>query len=181
MKYVALLRGINVGGNGLIKMPALKSCFEKIKLDNVRTYIQSGNVLFESAERDTKKLAKRIETVLKKEFSVESRTLVLSHAQLRIVVRSAPKGFGSKPTTVYRYDAIFTIPPTTAKEAMKSIALKEGVDEVTLGKGVLYFSRLEKHRTQSKLPKLVSMPVYKSLTIRNWNTTTKLLALTDAK
>ena len=60
---------------------------------------------------------------------------------------------------------------------MKSVRTKEGVDRAFAGKGVLYFSRLVAKATQSQMGKIVGLPVYKSMTIRNWNTTTKLLAL----
>lgn len=60
---------------------------------------------------------------------------------------------------------------------MKSVRVKAGVDEAHAGKGVLYFSHLISKASQSQLSRLVSMPVYQSMTIRNWNTTTKLLEL----
>jgi uncharacterized protein (DUF1697 family) len=63
--------------------------------------------------------------------------------------------------------------------AMKSVQTKEGVDEARAGIGVLYFSRLISKASQSRLTRLVSLPVYKSMTIRNWNTTTALLRLMD--
>ncbi|HVR19008.1 MAG TPA: hypothetical protein VMS65_04915, partial [Polyangiaceae bacterium] len=77
----------------------------------------------------------------------------------------------------FRYDVIFLKEPLTAALAMKSVRTKEGVDRAFAGKRVLYFSRLVAKATQSQLGKLVGLPVYKSMTIRNWNTTTKLLAL----
>lgn len=58
-KYVAFLRAINVGGNSLIKMDVLKKHFESFGLDKVQTYIQTGNVIFESKERDASKLEKK--------------------------------------------------------------------------------------------------------------------------
>jgi len=98
---------------------------------------------------------------------------------MREVVARAPKGFGTEPAK-YRYDVLFLKEPLTAAEAMKSVTTKEGVDRAFAGKGVVYFSRLIAKATQSRLPKLVMLPVYKSLTIRNWNTTTKLVALMGA-
>jgi uncharacterized protein (DUF1697 family) len=177
--YVALLRGINVGGNNLIKMPALKACFEEHGFTDVATYIQSGNVIFQSSETDVEKLTNEIEKLLSKKFGYESRVVAVSHEQLKSAVRGAPKGFGSKPDE-YRYDVIFLKAPLTAREAMKSVSTKAGVDEVAAGKGVIYFSRLIAKASSSHLSRIVGMPVYKNMTIRNWNTTTKLLALMDA-
>lgn len=139
--YVALLRGIIVGGKNLIKMPALKACFENHGFTDVATYIQSGNVLFRSTESDLERLTNDIEKALSEEFSYASRVVVVSHEQLKAAVQRAPKGFGTNPAE-YRYDVLFLKAPLTAVEAMKSITTRPGVDEVFAGKGVIYFSRL---------------------------------------
>jgi uncharacterized protein (DUF1697 family) len=176
--YVALLRGINVGGKNLIKMPALKACFEAGGFGNVSTYIQSGNVMFESPERGAAVLTGRIEAMLEEAFDYEASVVLRSHAQMRAVVERSPKGFGAAPAT-YRYDVIFLKGPLTAKTAMKSVLTREGVDEAHAGTGVLYFSRLISRASQSRLSRIMSMPVYQSMMIRNWNTTSKLLQLMD--
>jgi uncharacterized protein (DUF1697 family) len=173
--YVALLRGINVGGKNLIKMPALKACFEENGLERVATYIQSGNVLFASDLRSTE-LTRRIETMLAAAFDYIPTVVVRSRKQLRAVVERAPKGFGSRPTA-YRYDVIFLKAPLTANAAIKHVPTNPAVDEAHTGTGVLYFSRLTAKATQSRLNKIVGSPIYPSVTIRNWNTTTKLLEL----
>lgn len=180
-QYLALLRGINVGGGNIIKMTDLKACFEKSKLENVATYIQSGNVLFETAETDQAKLVRKLEQALSKTFSpYQARIVVCSHAQLKRVAREAPKGFGSQPQT-YRYDVIYLREPLTASEAMRHVSLKPGVDEAFVGPDVLYFSRLTARASQSHLTRIIGLPVYQDMTIRNWNTTTKLLARMDAR
>ena len=178
-QYVALLRGINVGGNNIIKMTALKACFESLGVKDVRTYIQSGNVLFRAAGSNQANLTKRIEQALSKSFNYESRVVVRSQKQMKAIVAKAPKGFGSDQDT-YRYDVLFLKEPLTAAKAMKSVSMKEGVDEAFAGKGVLYFSRLISKATQSRLNRIASMPVYQNMTIRNWNTTTKLLNLMES-
>jgi len=178
-QYVALLRGINVGGKNLIKMTALKSSFEDLGFQDVHTYIQSGNVLFSAAGSDQARLAKQIEDALSKTFNYESRLVVRSLKQMKDIVIHAPKGFGSDSAT-YRYDVIFLKEPLAAAQAMKSVTPKEGVDRAFAGKGVLYFSRLISRASQSNLTRIISLPVYQSMTIRNWNTTTKLLNMMEA-
>lgn len=178
--YVALLRGINVGGKNIIKMKELRACFEALGLAHVSTYIQSGNVLFETAERARKKLTDRIEEGLSQRFDYRSRVVVVSHEDFEQVVRLAPKGFGRTPAD-FRYDVIFLKEPLTPAKAMKSITTREGVDAVYAGKKVLYFSRLKARASQSRLSRIVQSPVYQHMTIRNWNTTTKLLELLDAR
>lgn len=178
-KYVALLRGINVGGKNLIKMTDLKACFESIGFQAVTTYIQSGNVLFGTGETDQIKLTGQIEKALSKMFNYKSRVVVRSQKEMKNIVARAPRGFGSDPAT-YRYNVIFLKEPMTAGEAMKSVSTKEGVDQAFAGKGVLYFSILISKATQSHISRIASMPVYQSMTIRNWNTTTKLLNMMEA-
>src|SRR5262245_24234310 len=179
IQYVALLRGVNVGGGNVIRMVDLKACFESIGCAHVATYIQSGNVLFRSKEKDPARLVTRMERALSARFAYAARAVVLDHEQLAHVVLRAPAGFGKRPAK-YRYDVMFLKPPVTAAEVMKTISLKQGVDSATRGKGVLYFSRLISRATQSHLPRIIALPVYQQMTIRNWNTTTKLLTLMDA-
>jgi uncharacterized protein (DUF1697 family) len=177
--YVALLRGINVGGNNLIRMPALKACFEAQGFGDVATYIQSGNVLFTAGRSGHDVLTSKIEKALSKAFAYQSRVVVRSHAQMRAIVEGAPKGFGGRPAE-YRYDVTFLKSPLTAGDAMKSVPVNPAVDRVYAGDGVLYSSRLISKATQSRLGRIVGTPVYQDMTVRNWNTTTKLRELMDA-
>ena len=178
--YVALLRGINVGGSNLIRMADLKACFEAQGFHDAATYIQSGNVVFSTGGAAHDALTRKIEQALSKTFAYESRVVVRSLAEMRAIVRRAPKGFGAQPDT-YRYDVIFLKQPLTADEAMKSVTAKPGVDRASAGEGVLYFSRLTSRATQSHLTRIIGTPAYKSMTIRNWNTTAKLLELMERR
>ncbi|HSJ83592.1 MAG TPA: DUF1697 domain-containing protein [Acidimicrobiia bacterium] len=177
-RYVALLRGINVGGKNSIKMPALKECFQANGFEDVSTYIQSGNVIFSAAGAGAGELASRIEAMLASTFDLPLRVVLRSRAQMRTVVNRAPDGFGSDPAR-HRYDVIFLRPPLTAERAMKSVSTKPGVDQARPGTGVLYFSRLISKATQSHMSRIIGLPVYQDMTIRNWNTTSKLLALLE--
>jgi uncharacterized protein (DUF1697 family) len=174
--YVALLRGINVGGKNLIKMPALKAAFEADGFEQVTTYIQSGNVLFSSSGDRSAELTRRIEKLLAEAFDYVPTVVVRSRTQMRAIVDAAPKGFGAEPAK-YRYNVFFLKEPLTAKAAMRSIDTKPGVDEVHAGKGVLYFTYLTSKATQSRISKIAGSPIYPSITIRNWPATTKLLGL----
>ncbi len=176
--YVALLRGINVGGNNIIKMTELKECFESIGFAEVLTYIQSGNVIFKCDGLHGEKLIQTIEAALTKGFNKNIRVVTISQKNLHQIVIEAPSGFGMEPEK-YRYDVIFLKQPLTAAVAMKSIMIKEGVDTATAGTNVLYFSRLIAKASQSRLSRIIGLPVYQNMTIRNWNTTTKLLALME--
>jgi len=176
--YVALLRGINVGGSNLIKMPSLKACFEAQGFRDVTTYIQSGNVLFKAGRSSQVVLTRQIEKALSKTFTYDSRVVVRSFEQMQAIVEGAPKGFGGRPAE-YRYDVVFLKDPLTADEAMKSMAAKAGIDRVFVGDGVLYCSRLIRKAAQSHLSRIVGKPEYQNMTIRNWNTAGKLVELME--
>ena len=176
-RHVALLRGINVGGKNLIKMPALKAAFEGEGFDDVSTYIQSGNVLFSTSGRAAE-LTDRIEAMLAEAFDYVPTVVVRSRKQMQGVVARAPKGFGTQPTK-YRYDVIFLKEPLSARSAITSVPTNPAVDTAHAGTGVLYFSRLTAKATQSRMNKIISSPIYPSVTIRNWNTTTKLISLME--
>ena len=177
--YVALLRGINVGGKNLIKMPELKAAFEADGFGDVATYIQSGNVLFSSSGSSSGAVTDRIEAMLADAFDYVPTVVVRSRTQMRSIVGKAPKGFGAQPET-YRYDVMFLKEPLTAKTAIKEVPTNPAVDASFAGTGVLYFSRLIAKATASRMGQVVASPIYPRITIRNWNTTTKLLSLMDA-
>src|SRR5690348_5195391 len=96
-RYVALLRGVNVGGNALIKMAELKTALEGGMLSDVSTYIQSGNVLFASRETDKTKLGKTIAGKIKKAFGLTVGVIVYSEVEWKKVVSGAPAWWGKDP------------------------------------------------------------------------------------
>jgi uncharacterized protein (DUF1697 family) len=179
VRYVALLRGINVGGANLIRMPELSSCFERLGLLDVGTYIQSGNVLF-SAPGPRDALTRRMEAALRSTFGCPASVFLRTRSEMQAIVDRAPAGFGTE-SAKYKYDVIFLKTPLSAAVAIKSIQTREGVDRAWPGRGALYVSRLIRRASRSQLPRLVSLPIYQSMTIRNWNTTTKLLRMMQPK
>lgn len=176
--YLALLRGINVGGKNIIKMADLRCCFEAEGFRDVGTYIQSGNVIFRSPSTGLGTLTKSIEGMLSAAFEYEASVVMRSRKQMRAVVSDAPSGFGERPET-YRYDVIFLKAPLAATTAIEDVPARPGVDEAWAGSGVLYFSRRIDQASRSYLSRLASMPVYQRVTVRNWNTTTRLLELME--
>jgi uncharacterized protein (DUF1697 family) len=175
--YLVLLRGINVGGKNRVPMAELRSALEGLGFSNVSTYIASGNVLLDS-ELGAGKVAAMIEDALPKAFRLHSelvRVAVLSADGLEAVVQHRPKGFGDEPAK-YHSDAIFLM-GIDAGEAMTAFSPKEGVDKVWPGDGVIYNKRLSARRTASRLGRIAASPLYKSMTIRSWQTTLALLDL----
>jgi uncharacterized protein (DUF1697 family) len=178
-KYVVLLRGINVGGKNAVPMARLREVLGELGYKDVVTYIASGNVILRSDHKPDR-IKREIEAALPKAFKLHTENLavhVLTAAQLKAVVAKRPPGFGDEPAT-YHSDAIFLM-GIDAKAAMEAFDPRDGVDTVWPGKGVIYSQRLSAQRTKSRLNKVMSSPAYKSMTIRNWATTTKLAELVE--
>lgn len=178
-RYVALLRGINVGGRNKVPMADLRAAFEEAGHEAVGTYIQSGNVVFES-DRAGAELERSIEVMLEERYGVPLVVVVRSHRQLRSVVSEAPSGFGQRPDR-HHSDVVFLRRPLTPAKAMRVVRTREGVDQVWPGTAVVYFARLSERRTQSRMSAIVGTPEYRLMTIRSWSTTTKLLHLLDER
>ena len=159
-------------------MAELRAAFEAMGLADVATHIQSGNVLFGAPRQRREELAGRLESELSRRFRLELKVVLLTHRQLTGVVEKAPPGFGADS---HRCDVIFLRRPLTAKRAIAVAETREGIDRAWTGPGVLYYSRLAARASGSRLSRLVMRPEYQSMTIRSWSTTTKVLALMDAK
>jgi len=179
--YVILIRGINVGGKNKVGMADLRRCLEGLGYAKVTTYIASGNVIVESA-KSARQVQAQIERALPTNFKLDSellKVLVLTRPQLQAIVNDKPKGFGEQPSK-YHSDVIFLIAIDSA-QAMQVFAPRAGVDRVWPGTGVIYSQRLSAERTKSRLSKIMGTAAYRSMTIRTWNTTTKLLELLGSK
>src|SRR5258708_20248724 len=162
MKYIALLRGINVGGNSLVKMSDLKKSFEDLGFKNVMTYINSGNVIFEGNVKNISKLP--------------WKTVVISEKELKEVIDNAPNSW--KKDDLRKYVA-FLLPPVKPEDVLKEITLKEDVDYIDVGKNILYISTNLEGISKSSFKDLIKTVSYKSMTMRNFNTVEKLLKLTS--
>lgn len=179
--YIILLRGINVGGKNKVSMTELKQLLEQDGCKQVTPYINSGNIIVTS-DSTAKDLAENIEDLLPKHFKLDSsiiKVLVLSKTRLRKIVEDKPKEFGDEPNT-YHSDVIFLM-NIDETEALSVFSPRDGVDKIWQANGVIYSQRVSTLRTKSRLNKIISSPLYKSMTIRSWNTTTKLLKLTEEK
>lgn len=177
MKYLALLRGINVGGNNLIKKEELKACFVAAGLESVLTYIQSGNVLFKSVEKDKQKLAKKIQNELKKFLKNDIQLVIFDEAQYSKMLEACHSGWGENPEQ--KHNALFFLEDIPkAKDLFPKIDLH--YEEVTFAEGVIFWSGSKEHYNKTSYTKeLVKSPIYKKVTIRNSNTSLKLKDLFD--
>jgi len=175
--YVILLRGINVGGKNKVPMAALRDCLKELGFSSVSTYIASGNVILESNKR-AGEIKAQIEEALPECFELDDdlvKVLVLTRDQFRAVIENKPEGFGEQPEK-YHSDAIFLV-DIDAAQALPTFDPRAGVDQIWPGDGVIYSQRLSAQRSRSRLSKIVASPAYKSMTIRSWSTTMKLLEM----
>ena len=176
--HVALIRGINVGGNNAVSMAALRAGLEADGFADVRTYINSGNVVLDAGKSSTAAVNKAVEAVLLRDFAVKTVVVTVTADALRRVVADAPAGFGAD-TEEFKHDVVFLSESLDTQETFAAVRLKEGIDEAWAGEQALYFRRLSSRITGSYMGKIVALPQYKHMTIRNWRTTTTLAGMLD--
>jgi uncharacterized protein (DUF1697 family) len=174
LRYVALLRGINVGGKSIIKMAALKECVEAIGHDGVRTYIASGNVLFESSERSGPKLDAQLERALEETFGWPVRVVVRNASEIERIARAVPHAW--LDAKELRVTVAFLMRGTDARAVARGLTPREGIDELVTAPGAVIWAIRRDALTRTGL-KLVGTPAYKQMTLRNLNTTLKLAEL----
>lgn len=178
--WVALLRGINVGGNNIIPMKALAETFTRLGFESVKTYIASGNVLFRSPERDARALEKKLEKAIAKAHRCAIKVVVRSREELDALVDDLPRGW-KKPSAAKRYYVLFLRHEVDSKKVLDRLQAKPGVEEIVYRAGTLLWSATIADLTRSAVMKqLTASPLYQAVTIRNLNTTLKLRALADA-
>lgn len=177
--YVALLRGINVGGNAIVSMAKLKVTFEHAGFVNVKTFINSGNVIFRATETNQAKLCAKIEASIKKDFKLDIRVTTRSLADYAKMLKTFPKDWGTDPKC--RHYVLFLFPEVDSKNTLKELAPREGIDQAWYAKGAILWSTDLKALTRSSLQKMMSVPkMYRAMTIRNANSTRKIFALMQA-
>jgi uncharacterized protein (DUF1697 family) len=176
--FVALLRGINVGGKNPVRMTDLTECFRDAGFGEVDTYLQSGNVLFSAAEKNSPKLEAKVEAMLEERFGIPLLVVIRSRAELAATIDAAPSDHGSPKL---RSDVFFLKHPLTAEAALSEMPeLRKGVDSVAPGPGAIYFSRVAATATKTRIQKFMAMPVFQQITVRSWSTCTRLLEKVDA-
>ena len=173
--YVALLRGINVGGNSMVSMKDLKDCFGKLGFRNVSTYINSGNVIFTSSHKTEQGLASRIEQGIKKCVGFEVRVVVRSLAEIAAVCKKIPKVWTHDASS--RTDVLFLWKEVDRPSVLSELVINTAVDHLLYVKGAVVWHFDRRDYNKSKMHKFIGTFVYKNMTARNVNTVRKLYAL----
>lgn len=172
-KYIALLRGINVGGNNKIDMTQLKECFVNYGFSSVSTYINSGNVIFSSEEQDIIKLIKICEALITENFKLKISVAVILANQLTAAIKNCPDWWNADNES--KHNAIFVITPATASEIVAHIGeTKPELEKVCVYGNIIFWSAPLKTFNITRLSNIVKSKYFSCITIRNANTTIKL-------
>jgi len=174
--WVMLLRGINVGGNNIVPMKQLTSMLNTVGCENVRTYIQSGNVLLQHAQSDGETLAQNITMKMQQTFGFEPKILLLTLEQFQQAVSNNPFVLAqAEPKTLHLF---FLTNPVTELNTEKLNSLKKINEEFKLINQVFYLHApdgIGRSKLAEKAESILAVPT----TARNWNTVSKLLSLAD--
>lgn len=177
-RYVALLRGINISGKNKISMAELKNKFGKLDFEEVKTYLNSGNVVFSSDEDSIEKLTRLIERAIKNEFGFDIPVFVISKDRLRDILNNASSWWGIDNKEIYD-NLIFIMPPVTFSDVYNEIGEpKEDLEKIEdYNEAVFWsFSRKDYQKT-NWWPKTASANISTKLTIRTANTVRKIVSM----
>ncbi|MBI5296067.1 MAG: DUF1697 domain-containing protein [Chloroflexi bacterium] len=167
-KYVAFLRAINVGGTKIIKMDALRRMFESLGCANVATYIQSGNVIFET--ESTSSLGKQIEHQIQKTFGFEVEVFLRRMDEVRVIVETSP--FGQEGEETVFIHLLHAAPQAESRQAL--LALSTATDSFAVQGREVYWLRRDRAKSpfdNNRIEKALGL----SATARNLNTLTKIV------
>lgn len=175
MTYVALLRGINVGGKNRVEMARLRSCLIDLGYQDVSTYINSGNVIFRAPKQNPEKLAVQIEQALAKEFELTVPVLIRNRSQMQGIVDAITKAWDNLDSS--RVDVLFLWRAYDRPTIVDDIKSNPEIEDTLYVAGALVWRVDHSAVTRSGLQKIVGTDLYREITIRNLNTTRKLAAL----
>jgi uncharacterized protein (DUF1697 family) len=170
-RYVALLRGINVGGKNKVEMSRLKVTFESAGSTDVRTYINSGNVVF-AHRRKPATLTRLLEKAIATEFGFPVEVLLRDHAALAATAKAIPRAWKDDSTT--RCYVMFLWDSVDTPDVIGDLIVKPGIDKVKYVPGAIIWRADRANLTRSGMMRLTSSELYRSMTIRNCNTVRKL-------
>lgn len=171
--YISILRGINVSGQKLIKMDALRKLYENLGFHNVTTYVQSGNVIFISEAENPEELAQTITQQIKKEFSFDVPVLVLTIEKLKAIIAKNP--FINKEN-----NSIYVTFLASKPEKFDSKGIEEKklpVEEIAFTDDAVYLYCPKGYGTSKLSNNLIESKLKVIATTRNWKTTNELLKI----
>lgn len=175
MRYVALLRGINVGGSKMISMAELKRAFEDAGMSAVRTYINSGNVLFESDIEDRERLVHLLQESIRERTGTHADVQLRTAGELAATVGAIPETWTNNVSM--KCDVVFLQPDVDSADLLAELDPRPGVEDALYVPGAVIWRVDRANATRSRLTRIVGTPLYGRVTVRNCNTARKLLEL----
>ncbi len=173
--YVALLRGVNVGGNRKVEMKRLRAVFEDAGMERVSTYINSGNVLFHTEPEALETLTRRLSDAIEIAFGFAVDVLVIRGEDLLAIARALPPDWANDEA--YRCDVLFLWPTVDMPTVVAELPLKPDVGETLYVPGAVLWHVPRSMVTRSGITKLIGTPLYSQMTVRNCNTVRRLAEL----
>jgi uncharacterized protein (DUF1697 family) len=175
---VSLLRGVNVGSHNRVKMDVLRSLYESLKLEDPRTYVQSGNVIFRTKEKNLAALAKKIQDAIEKKCKCRPDVILRTTDELRQSVAATP--FADRPNLEPGKILVTFLSAEPPREAEKNLAAFKDYPEELHLKGRELYIYFPNGAGKSKLPwSSVQRLLKVTGTARNWNSVTKMLAMAE--
>jgi uncharacterized protein (DUF1697 family) len=175
MVYVALLRGINVGGKNKVDMKLLKKAFEEVGMRSVVTYINSGNVIFYVNDLPITRIASMLEDAIYTNFGLAIKVLVRSLDDIKKIMAILPDDWTNDQQM--RSEVLFLWEEIDDETVLDKLILKPDIDRIKYVSGAILWSIDKKNITKSGMGKLIGSKIYKQMTIRNVNTTRKIYEL----
>lgn len=178
MKYIVLLRGINISGKNKISMSKLKSVLEQSGFKNVLTYLNSGNVILESDVANKDIISQKVFEIINEEFQLEIPVFVTTDLELEDILNNSPDWWGTTDKNIYD-NLIFIIPPATYNEVYETIGSpSENIDKIQEYKNHIFWSfDLKCYRKSNWWIKTASTVIKDKITMRTANTVKKVLEL----
>jgi uncharacterized protein (DUF1697 family) len=172
VRYVALLRGINVGGKAKVDMKTLRTTFERLGLDDVTTYINSGNVVFSTGRVNRKDLIARIERAIAKDVGFPVAVTLRTGKELAALLDAVPSSWVNGTST--KCDVYFLWPEIDRRGIVDQLPHNPAIEDVRYTKGAVIRRIDRANAAKSPMTKIVGTDLYRRLTARNINTVRKL-------
>lgn len=179
MVFIALLRGINVGGKNKIDMKLLKQTFERVGMNDVVTYINTGNIIFSSNSPTKTELSMILEEAIHLDFGLNIKVVIRTIDEIKEIINSIPDSW--KNDTDMKSDVMFLWDEIDDESVLTNLVIKPDIDTVKYVPGAILWSIDKNNINKSGMIKIVGTKLYKQVTVRNVNTARKIYDLMQAR
>ncbi|MBQ4254136.1 MAG: DUF1697 domain-containing protein [Erysipelotrichaceae bacterium] len=174
-RYIALLRGINISGKNRIEMPLLRQEFINLGYEEVRTHLNSGNIIFNGSDSDPEDISRIIHEMISERFELDIPVLVIEQDELKRLLEVSPPWWGTDDKAIYD-NLIFIFPQYTASQICEAIGEpSQGLERIEIHEDVIFWSfDLARHAKANWWKKSAMNGIGEMMTIRTANTSRKI-------